>query len=437
MNFIKEIEITNFFSIKNNLVINFESTNYTVENHPERVFKYDNKYYNKLISFYGANSSGKTTIIKAIAWFAYVVSNKNQEIFHKAYKNIYTNLNAKSSIKIVFILNNSEYSYEIQMISSKNNILVGLKNEILKIKNKSNNKYKILFNRKKEIFKDLNSKDIAGLLFEGLSDKTSLLVASKTRVKDYYEMLEFFRSISKFTNISGVHHVEMQLNPEDNFLLAIPFLENKKLIPLFNDITDKINVNNRDNKTTQNSHNVNLKIKDFIIQCFIAMGLDITNAKATINIDKNDTNNETSDEIAFDVQLSMFHSINSKKSLEFNLESSGTKMIMKLLYNIYMASLENSIIVFDELDSVIHPMLVPILNLISIKLNVQMIYSTHNIYNMKFLYNDELFLIEKDNKHITHINNVKEYNGFENFARLYENKILGGIPTIQNINLDF
>ena len=206
------------------------------------------------------------------------------------------------------------------MLSSKNNILVGLKNEILKIKDKSNDKYKTLFNRKKQIFKDLNTEDIAGLLFEGLSNKTSLLVASKTRVKDYYEMLEFFRSISRFTNISGVHRVEMQLNPKDNFLLAIPFLEDKELMSLLDDITDKINIDNTDKEATKSSNDVNLKVKNFIIQCFIAMGLDITNAKATINIDKDNTDKNSSDEIAFDVKLNMFHSISNKKSLEFNLE---------------------------------------------------------------------------------------------------------------------
>jgi len=56
---------------------------------------------------------------------------------------------------------------------------------------------------------------------------------------------------------------------------------------------------------------------------------------------------------------------------------------------------------------------------------------------MKYLYNDEIYLIEKDENHNTQIKNLKAYNGYENFEKLYRNSLLGGVPNIEDINFDF
>jgi hypothetical protein len=56
---------------------------------------------------------------------------------------------------------------------------------------------------------------------------------------------------------------------------------------------------------------------------------------------------------------------------------------------------------------------------------------------MKYLYNDEIYLTEKDEKHNTIIKTLKDYEGYENFEKLYRNGLLGGVPNIENINFDF
>jgi hypothetical protein len=81
-------------------------------------------------------------------------------------------------------------------------------------------------------------------------------------------------------------------------------------------------------------------------------------------------------------------------------------------------------------------MLIPIINNLLIENDIQIIYSTHNIYNMQFLQNDEIFLIEKDSEHKTTINPVKdnkEIKGYKNLLTLYENGYLGGLPDIKEI----
>ena len=62
MNFITKIKIKNFFSIKNEVCIDFKASNYNIENNRNRLFNVKREYYNKIVSFYGANASGKTTL---------------------------------------------------------------------------------------------------------------------------------------------------------------------------------------------------------------------------------------------------------------------------------------------------------------------------------------------------------------------------------------
>jgi len=81
---------------------------------------------------------------------------------------------------------------------------------------------------------------------------------------------------------------------------------------------------------------------------------------------------------------------------------------------------------------------VPFINLLAIKNDIQLIYTSQNIYNMKYLYSDELFIIEKDSQHNTTVKKMDEYGheGYENFVRLYENNLLGGLPQIKAVQLE-
>jgi predicted ATP-binding protein involved in virulence len=111
-------------------------------------------------------------------------------------------------------------------------------------------------------------------------------------------------------------------------------------------------------------------------------------------------------------------------------------MLMKVLSDIFIAKVMNAPLIIDELDSILHPMLVPIIINLLIENDIQIIYSTHNIYNMKFLQNDEVFLIEKDKNHITTLKPVKDMpdvKGYKNLLTLYENGYLGGIPKVEEL----
>lgn len=416
MNYITKVKVQNFFSIKEELELDFIPSQYSKDYHKERLFDDNGIYTNKLLAFYGANASGKTTILKSIVWFSYFISNRNQEEFPNAHSNIYAKDNMPSYIELHFCHENREFIYRLDLNYDKFSNIKSVKNEILKLKVKDN--FKVLFNREEEIFKNLDFEQNDSLLFDSISPNSSLLNESRSRMKDYSSLSYFFDDIKRNSNISGITQIDLSVNDSDMFELILNLSDKENMQKIFDHLPFDI-----DEKFITDS----MKFKYFLFEVLKLIGTDIKKSKVTIKKSEHEVG----------TKLLLAHDINLDKYLDFELESNGTKTLMNLIYKIFTTYKTKSILVIDELDSLIHPMIVPILNLLTIKLNIQMFYSTHNIHNMKYLYNDEIFLIEKDNEHKTEIKNLKDYDGYENFAKLYQNSVLGGVPKIENINFDF
>ncbi len=397
MNFITSIKIKNFFSIKNEISIDFKASPYNIEHNKKRLFEFNGKYYNKIISFYGTNASGKTTILKAMITLARVIKNEQTDNFPISFKNKFENLNSDSEIEIGFVIDKKEYLYRLTFESQKfNNIAI--KNEVLYIVYESEKE--IFFNRKDGKIKDIDEK-IKDIIFNNLSEKKSLfqefIKFDESNILSL--IISFFSRIDFYSNISTY---KTQLNTD---------LMDETWIGRILDIDS-----------------IREDLEPFFVRFFNSIGLDIEKVEVKIK-------EEDGKEKEF-LGLDIYHKINSKEPLEFDLESDGTQMLMKILLNIYSAKLNKSILVIDEFDSILHPLLIPILNKLLIDNDIQIIYSTHNIYNMQYLQNDEIFLIEKDPDHETLIKPIKsnkEIKGYENLLTHYENGLLGGIPKIENI----
>jgi len=417
LNYITKVKVQNFFSIKEEIVLDFIASEYSIDYNKNRLFCRDNHYTNKLVAFYGANASGKTTVLKSIVWFSYFVSNSNQKEFPDAHSNIYAEDNLPSYIELQFFHEDREFIYRLDLKYDKFFNIQSVKNEILKIK--KDNEFKTLFNRENEIFKNLNFEDNNSLLFDELSPNSSLLNESRSRMKDYRSLYNFLIEIAGNSNISGTTEVDLNLDEKDIQVLTFSLLDKDDIKVMFKHFEKEVD---------KELINHSLKFKKFLFEVLFLIGTDIKKSKVTMKTDK-------AKEIG--TSLGLAHQINLNKFLPFELESNGTKMLIKFIYQIFETYENKSVLIIDELDSLIHPMIVPILNLLTVKLNIQMFYSTHNISNMKYLYNDEIYLIEKDKEHNTVIKTLKEYDGYENFEKLYRNSLLGGVPNIENINFDF
>jgi len=401
MAFITSLRIKNFFSIKDEVNLSFKASSYNIEHNPDRLLEFNGEYYNKILSFYGANASGKTTVLKAIITLASVTQNEQSDKFPISFKNKFAHLNSNSEIEIGFVVKVDEklqeFFYSLKFKSQKYNN-IGIEDEVLYFI--ENNKKQTFFNRKEKKIQDIDKK-VKNPIFNDLSDKKSL-----------------FQDFKKFDESNILENI-------DSLCVAIHFSSNVFLNKTkFNiDFEDEYNIG-----MFLETFDSKERLKLFLLNFFNSIGLDIKKIK--INFKEEDGKEKEF------LGLDIFHNINEKEPLEFHLESEGTQMLMRVLLDIYIAKKNDSILIIDEFDSILHPMLIPIINNLLIENDIQIIYSTHNIYNMKFLRNDEIFLIEKDATHKTTIKPVKdnkEIKGYKNLLTLYENGYLGGVPEVEEL----
>ncbi len=397
MNFITKVKIKNFFSIKDKISIDFKASSYNIEHNIDRLFEFNGEYYNKIVSFYGANASGKTSILKAIVILARVIKNEQTDKFPTSFKNKFANLNSNSEIEIGFIIDGKEYLYVLTFESQKYNN-IAIKNEELYIV--ENLKKQTFFNRKNRKIQNIDEK-IQDAVFDNLSEKKSLFqeFAKFNDTNILSKIIDFFDYIDYSSNIS-VYKTQLNTSLMDEEWIG----------------------------RVLNISNIKENLESFFLRFFNSISLDIEKVKVKI---KEEDGKEK------EIQgLEVYHKINSKEPLEFDLESDGTQMLMKILLDIFDAKINGHILVIDEFDSILHPILIPVLNKLLIDNKIQIIYSTHNIYNMQFLQNDEIFLIEKDANHKTTVKPVKDNSdikGYENLLTHYENGLIGGIPNIKDI----
>ena len=402
-NFIKKIKIKNFFSIKNDVEIDFEADDYTIEHHKDRVFQYENRYYNKLISLYGANASGKTSILKSLVVVGAIINNESSTNVPFSIKNKYAHANSKTEISINFVLfiNNiaQEFQYVLILDSNKEKINYKISNEIVYII--ENDKRVTFLNRKdKKVVIDMDN-DTKTILFDNLKNTISTIKEFEIFDKERNilpSIKMFLGYIPYLTNINSAFFTSFGIKEQDEERLMLDIV-----------------------------HDDNLKI--FLSKFFKSIGLDIANIDVEFKLDDNN-------QVIGVKNILLYHDVDKNIPIEYKLESDGTKMLFKVLIDIYLAKQRGSILVIDELDSVLHAMIVPLLCKLAIDNNVQLIYTTHNIYNMKFLYADEIYIIEKDNTHSTKILEPKKQNnikGYENFLIMYEENLLGGLPHFNNI----
>jgi len=397
MAFITSLRIKNFFSIKDEVTIDFKASQYNIENNPERLFEFNGEYYNKIISLYGANASGKTTVLKAMVTVADIVKNQSDEKFPASFKNKFNSSNTTSSLNMGFILNNKQFFYEIEFKSNgfEN---IGIKYEKL-FKIKESEKV-VLIDRENKRVENVDD-NIKKAIFDNLENKKSL-------IQEFY----------KFES-------------EKNLVLILDFFSNLIFPSNITLYKSKLNIDVENEVNIGYVLDSKLGLEDlekFYLSFFKSIGLDIYKVKARFK--------EVAGKPKEFKGIYVYHEINRNEPLEFGLESDGTQMLMKILLDIYFVKATKVPLIIDELDSSIHPALVPIIINLLIENNIQIIYSTHNIYNMTFLQNDEVFLIEKDLNHTTIIKPVKDnpnIKDYENILISYENGDLGGIPDVKEI----
>ena len=199
MGFIKKIDIENFYSIKNMITIDFTSSQYMVENNLDRTIEFKNKNYSILNGIYGANASGKSSIIRAFVAISQSITNYSDNKYPASFKNRFSDKRKRTKISLTFVVNKEEYLYELTL-KCKELKNIGIHDESLYIIENDGNK--LIFNRNKK--KIINIDDNIKIpILNKLNENKSLVYEFMKFDKKLEVIYHFFRSMKYTTNIEN------------------------------------------------------------------------------------------------------------------------------------------------------------------------------------------------------------------------------------------
>lgn len=404
-----EFSIENFLSFK-------EKVTFTMEASSDK--KLEDNYVNigkekilKLTAIYGANASGKSNFFKVLA----IVNNMiiqsnfidpNSMLPIVPFKLDRKTINEPSSFEIKFIFNKIKYLYGFKADSKSiyNEYLYyypkGTKAKIFVRENKD----KYTFNSEDmKILNDIKEKNTVNKFF--LSTATTW---NYEKTKPAYDFLT--QKIGVIFSIDQVNNYACKMYSDDGDgeleNLALKFLKKAD----FNISGYQVN----EGKITEE----NLKMFPDSVKAFLPVG--------TPSYEINTKHNIGNDTFMFDI----------------GEESSGTQNIFLLIPVIRDVLTNGKILIIDEIDKSLHPLLVKyileIFNDKSInKNNSQLIFNTHdtNMLDLEFLRRDQIWFAEKNA--VVGSSNIYSLDDFsvrntENIEKGYLLGRYGAVPFIDN-----
>jgi AAA15 family ATPase/GTPase len=116
--------------------------------------------------------------------------------------------------------------------------------------------------------------------------------------------------------------------------------------------------------------------------------------------------------------ISMIHQAGDNKlKLPWDLESAGTHQLLFLSAPIFQALIKGNFIFIDEFDNSLHPLLlrelIKIFNNPSINTNnAQLLFNTHDttLLSTNIFRRDQVWFVEKDKQHVAHLYSLVEYS---------------------------
>jgi AAA15 family ATPase/GTPase len=366
-----QFNFKNFKSFKNETILDMTATSIT--EHPYNLITTDNgEKYIKTAAIYGANASGKSSIIQAFGFMRTWVnlsfkdaSNKENIPFKRfAFDN--KSKDQPAEFEIFFQYNKNEYQYGFSLDNKK------IDEEWLYIKN-IKGKFVSLFERSGADI-ECNSKMLKGAnnFVPMVKEKTLFLsLISNAKVPYAKDVWEWF-TVTGFIDYGNI--------------------EFEKLITSFTPTIENIDYQN---KLIEFLNAIDINIKGIIVE----------------------KNKNDHDEIEYKIYTK--HSIqgsNDYYNLPLFEESSGTQKMFSLFYFLNSSIQFGLPIFIDELDSKLHPLLLRyILTMfhdesINIK-GAQLIYSTHDNYTLTrdIFRRDQIWFVEKDDNAVSSLYSLAEY----------------------------
>lgn len=419
-----EFRVKNFLSIKDEVCLDLKATN--ISDFGDTNIVHTDRY--KVLKgavIYGANSSGKSNLIKAM-------STMRRIIFQSFERSSASDLNIQpflldtissnepSFFEATFLLNNIKYRYGFELTNSE------VKAEWLLEAKKIAEKY--LFVREKEGI-DVNPqyKEAIGLEEKTRDNALFLAVIDQFNGKLASQIMMWFNN---FITISGLSHERYK---------AVTFQmlekkESKNLLQSFYNNLDLGFDNVEIKKKDFNTNDIPDDMPEYIVKQLVSdlEGKKIVDVK-TLHKKRNPLDNSFSD-VEFDMR---------------SQESAGTNKVFNISGPVFDVLTDGGVLVIDELDSSLHPLLtLSITRLFNSSehnpKNAQLIFSTHdtNLFTYGKFRRDQIYFIEKDKNFSSDLYSLVEYKGDggitvrkdRKFEKDYIQGKYGAIPFIGNVS---
>ncbi len=376
----------------------------------------------KTAAIYGANASGKSNILKAFTCAILMIRNSNlisidgKWDFIKPFLFDENSKNKPSEFEFIFIANNIKYRYFFSADASR------IYDETLDAYY-SQKPTNIFTRTKTNIYEFSNDKN-----------KLEPLAATNTENK-------LFLSTATTWNYDKT---------KDAFLW---FLTTIDTYTSFNKISDKdlIDYSNNDKELKKFALKLlkesDILIKDIFVDYYEEKKVDRTMkdilTSSLLGINEKDKNINVNIELEHEV-IDENNNTHTYK-LNFNDESSGTKVLFALAPFLKRSFEKTKVIVVDELERSLHPTLVEfIIKLFNNekinKVNSQLIFTTHatNLLNLEIFRRDQIWFTEKNpNNGISRLYPLDSFSirKDENIQKGYINGRYGAVPFINDVDL--
>ncbi len=390
---IRKFSLKNFYSFKDEAIVNFE-VNKKAPDSNAYIKKGQDSNLTKILVVIGSNASGKTNLLKALPFLkSFIVDSFyykiKEDIPFKSF--IFDNDKNLSEFSVEFEMEKNIYQYLLNLNSNK------VFNEILKIKNGS--RFVTLFKREwheqnKKYKLDFKKYDLPNN-FSSLLRENASVISTANQIK--HELS------SKIVNYWQNVQTNDKLSPFEasEFLFKNDLIKNKinELLVKFDLGLSKIDVfekelKNKDNKTE-------------LIYFPVGVHKNLIDKKNPF-------------------YLSFFN------------ESNGTQHLFLILYKILKVLDTGGMVILDELDSDLHPLMIPeIINLFISPIynpkNVQLIFSTHQLQILNSLDKYQIMICEKDENGYSENWRLDEIDGVrsdDNYYVKYISGAYGGVPNL-------
>jgi len=383
---ILEIRLSNFFSIKDEVVLNLQAgsiRSQAAQLLKDNAFDYNGGKILKTIALYGANASGKSNIIKAIRFCCLMVvesqNNTEKTIYNFVPFKFEGYSNKPSTFFIRFVANNVEYEYTYSL--TKEQILLESLHYC------PNGRRALVFARDESISGEKKDKYNFGSVI-----KRPLDVVENTSNKTLF--------ISRASQLDRVVAKEVFNFFANTFMLGFPwhdalaienlYKENRELVLKALQIADSDIVN------------ISMSKEEIMVKTLNAQFPQNT---ATI-----------SDEKQLRLIFKTFHKAAPDVPFDLNSEESdGTKKLFSILLTIIDIVRHDKILIIDELESSLHNDIVEfVIALFHASNSSQLIFSTHNtnLINLRKLRKDQIYFVNKKEDASIDLYSLFDYKDF-------------------------